>query len=83
MMKIDEDRNVIRVLRGCLEFLESDGSVSEVSGGAQSSGVWLVWCWSFGGWLEWRWGSGRGLILDQMGSWQSDRDLDNLTVSPH
>ena len=26
---------------------------------------------------------GRGLILDWMGSWQSDRDLDNLTVSPH
>ena len=24
-----------------------------------------------------------GLILDQMGSQQSDRDLDNLTVSPH
>ena len=42
MMKTDEDRNVIGVLRGCLEFSESDGNVSEVLGGAQSSGVWFV-----------------------------------------
>ena len=50
MMKTDEDRNVIGVL---------------------------------GGWLEWSQGSSRGLILDWMGSQQSDRDLNNLTVSPH
>ena len=42
MMKTDEDRNVIRVLRGCLEFLESDGNASEVSEGAQRFGVWLA-----------------------------------------
>ena len=42
MMKTDEDRNVIRVLGGCSEFSESNGNVSEVSGGAWSSGVWLV-----------------------------------------
>ena len=42
MMKTDEDRNVIRVLGGHLEFLESNGSASEVSGGAQSLGFWLV-----------------------------------------
>ena len=33
-MKTDEDRNVIGVLRGCLEFLESDGNASEALGGA-------------------------------------------------
>ena len=27
--------------------------------------------------------SGRGSILDQMGSWQSDRDLNNLTIINH
>ena len=42
MMKTDEDRNVIGVLRGCSEFLESNGNVSEVSGATQSSGVWLA-----------------------------------------
>ena len=42
MMKTDEDRNVIGVLRGCLEFSESNGNASEVSGGARSSGVWLA-----------------------------------------
>ena len=42
MMKINEDRNVIRVLRGRLEFSESDDNVSEVLGGAQSLGVWLA-----------------------------------------
>ena len=42
MMKTDEDRNVIGVLRGCSEFLESDGNALEVLGVAQSSGVWLV-----------------------------------------
>ena len=42
MMKTDEDRNVIRVLGGHLEFLESDGNVSEVLGVAWSSGVWLA-----------------------------------------
>ena len=42
MMKINEDRNVIGVLGGHLEFLESDDNVSEVLGGAQSSGVWLA-----------------------------------------
>ena len=39
MMKTDEDRNVIGVLRGHLEFSESDGKVLEVSGDAQSLGV--------------------------------------------
>ena len=42
MMKINEDRNVIGVLGGCLEFLESDDNVLEVLGGAWSLGVWLV-----------------------------------------
>ena len=42
MMKTDEDRNVIEVLRGHLEFLESNGNASEVLGDAWSSGVWLV-----------------------------------------
>ena len=42
MMKTDEDRNVIRVLGGHSEFSESDGNVSEVSGGAWGLGVWLV-----------------------------------------
>ena len=42
MMKTNEDRDVIGVLRGHLEFSESDGNVSEVSGGAWSLGVWLV-----------------------------------------
>ena len=42
MMKTNEDRNVIGVLRGCLEFLESKSNVSEGSGGARSSGVWLA-----------------------------------------
>ena len=42
MMKTSEDRNVIRVLGGCLEFLESNGNASEVLGDAQSLGVWLV-----------------------------------------
>ena len=42
MMKTDEDRNVIGILGGCLEFLESYDNASEVSGGAWSSGVWLV-----------------------------------------
>ena len=42
MMKTNEDRNVIGVLGGHLEFLESDSNASEGSGGAWSSGVWLV-----------------------------------------
>ena len=42
MMKTNEDRNVIGVLRGCLEFSESDSNVLEGLGGAQSLGVWLV-----------------------------------------
>ena len=42
MMKTDEDRNVIRVLGGHLEFSENDGNVSEVSGVAWSLGVWLA-----------------------------------------
>ena len=42
MMKTDEGRNVIGVLRGCLGFLESDGNVSEVLGVGQSSGAWLA-----------------------------------------
>ena len=41
-MKTDEDRNVIGVFGGHLEFSESDGNASEVSGGAWSSGVWLA-----------------------------------------
>ena len=42
MMKTNEDRNVIGVLRGCSEFSESNDNASEVSGGAQSLGVWLA-----------------------------------------
>ena len=42
MMKTDEDRNVIGVLGGHSEFLESNGNVLEVLGGAQSSRVWLA-----------------------------------------
>ena len=42
MMKRDEDRNVIGVLGGRLEFSESNGSASEVLGDAQSLGVWLA-----------------------------------------
>ena len=42
MMKTDEDRNVIGVLGGHSELLESDGNATEVSEGAWSSGVWLV-----------------------------------------
>ena len=42
MMKTNEDRNVIGVLRGHLELSESDGNALEVLGGAQSSGVWLA-----------------------------------------
>ena len=42
MMKTDEDRNVIGVLRGHSEFLESNDNTSEVSGDAQSLGVWLA-----------------------------------------
>ena len=41
-MKTNEDWNVIRVLGGRLEFSESDDNVLEGSGGAQSSGFWLV-----------------------------------------
>ena len=42
MMKIDEDRNVIRVLRGCLGFSESNDNALEVLGVGWSSGAWLV-----------------------------------------
>ena len=42
MMKANEDRNVIRVLQGHLEFSESESNVLEGSGGAQSLGVWLA-----------------------------------------
>ena len=42
MMKTDENRNVIGVLRGHLGFSESDGNVLEVSGVGQSLGAWLV-----------------------------------------
>ena len=42
MMKTNEDRNVIGVLGGHLEFSESDGNVLKVLGGAWSSGVWLM-----------------------------------------
>ena len=42
MMKINEDRNVIGVLRGHSEFSESESNVLEGLGGAQSLGVWLV-----------------------------------------
>ena len=66
MMKTNEDRNVIGILQGRSEFLESDSNVSEGSGGTWSSGVWLAQCWSLGGWLEWSWRSGRGSILDWM-----------------
>ena len=40
MMKTNEDRNVIGVLQGHSEFLESDSNALEGSGGAQSSGFW-------------------------------------------
>ena len=39
MMKTNEDRNVIGVLGGCLEFSESNSNASEGSGGAWSLGV--------------------------------------------
>ena len=42
MMKTDEDRNVIGVLGGCLEFSESTSNALEASGGAWSLGVWLA-----------------------------------------
>ena len=42
MMKTNEDRNVIGVLRGCSEFSKSNSNASEGLGGAWSSGVWLV-----------------------------------------
>ena len=42
MMKTDEDRNVIGVLGGRLEFLEINGNALEVLGGAWSLGVWLA-----------------------------------------
>ena len=42
MMKTDEDRNVIGVLRGHLEFSESNGNVLEVLGVGRSSGAWLA-----------------------------------------
>ena len=42
MMKTDEDRNVIGVLRGQSGFSESDDNASEVSGVGQSSGAWLA-----------------------------------------
>ena len=42
MMKTDEDRNVIGVLRGHSGFSESNGNASEVSGVGWSLGAWLV-----------------------------------------
>ena len=42
MMKTVEDRNVIGILGGHSEFLESDDSALEVLGNAWSLGVWLV-----------------------------------------
>ena len=42
MMKTDEDRNVIGVLRGHSGFSESDGNVLEVSVVGWSLGVWLA-----------------------------------------
>ena len=42
MMKTNEDRNVIGILGGHLEFSESNSNASEGLRGAQSSGVWLV-----------------------------------------
>ena len=42
MMKTDEDRNAIRVFRGCLGFLESDDNALEVLGVGWSSVVWLA-----------------------------------------
>ena len=42
MMKTNEDRNVIVVLRGHSEFLESNDNALEGLGGAWSSGVWLA-----------------------------------------
>ena len=72
MMKTDEDRNVIGVLRGHSGFLERDGNALENLGVGWSLGVWLAQCRSLGGWSEQSWGSGRGSILDQMDSWKSD-----------
>ena len=42
MMKTNKDRNVIRVLRGHLEFSESNDDALEGLGGARSLGFWLV-----------------------------------------
>ena len=42
MMKTNEDRNVIRVLGGHLEFLESDSNASEGLGVLGVWGFWLV-----------------------------------------
>ena len=42
MMKTDEDRNVIGVLRGRLEFSESDGNVLEVLGVLRGFGQYSV-----------------------------------------
>ena len=78
MMKTNEDRNGLGFSEG-LEFSESDSNALEGSGGAQSLGVWLVWCQSLRGWLERSWRSSRGLILDRTGSQQLDGDLNNLT----
>ena len=42
MMKTDEGRNVIGVLRDCLGFSESNGNALEVLGVGQSLGAWLA-----------------------------------------
>ena len=42
MMKTNEDRNVIGVLQGHLEFLEGDSNALEGSGGTWSLGFWLA-----------------------------------------
>ena len=81
MMKTDEDRNVIRVLGGHSEFLESDGNALEVSGDTQSLGF----CYHIVRVLEDCWNGVRGAVGDQSwigtGSQQLDRDLNNLTVT--
>ena len=42
MMKTYEDRNMVKILGGCLGFSESDDNALEVLGVGWSLGVWLA-----------------------------------------